>query len=444
MVPSISISNFKSYRRATLRLSRVTFLIGANGAGKSNALDALRFLNWMGRGERLDDIDTRLGSGPGQIRGTPSDLFNTGQAEFDFDLTIDSGKTYSFHQAISRCCRGDVRSGEQFLAVRGESLKAPHEKVPLYCLKDRRVDEYVESVDVEYNNFAQGGNKPRIVCSNRQAVFYQLMSESRFETAKSRKLIPALARMLKAAFGQMLFLDADLSKMRGYARKVKGRMLEKDASNISSVIYNICQDPELKRRLLDMIRSLPELNIKDVSFVETEIGDVMLQLVEGNSEGKPTPITLLSDGTLRLLAIAAGLLSAPAGSLVVIEELDNGIHPSRVRHIVEQLYEIARAQDVQLLVTTHNPALMSAIPIPFVGDVLCCYRNPQDGGSEVLKLSQSPRFVELLNKGKLGDLATSDTLDAIIKDKLSGKQLIEEKLGQLDMFDEMFEKETHE
>jgi hypothetical protein len=31
-----------------------------------------------------------------------------------------------------------------------------------------------------------------------------------------------------------------------------------------------------------------------------------------------------------VLAVAAALLSAPAGSLVVIEEIDNGVHPSRV------------------------------------------------------------------------------------------------------------------
>ena len=39
--------------------------------------------------------------------------------------------------------------------------------------------------------------------------------------------------------------------------------------------------------------------------------------------------TLLSDGTLRVLAIAAAVLSAPEGSLVVIEEVDNGVHPSQ-------------------------------------------------------------------------------------------------------------------
>lgn len=39
--------------------------------------------------------------------------------------------------------------------------------------------------------------------------------------------------------------------------------------------------------------------------------------------------SLLSDGTLRVLSIAAALLSAPVGTMVVIEEIDNGVHPSR-------------------------------------------------------------------------------------------------------------------
>lgn len=100
----------------------MTFMIGANGAGKSNALDALRFVNWMGRGERLDDIDTRLGSGPGQIRGTPQELFNCGKTEFDFDLTVAHAGDYAFHQTLSNVKRSDAEDDASFMVVHAESL----------------------------------------------------------------------------------------------------------------------------------------------------------------------------------------------------------------------------------------------------------------------------------------------------------------------------------
>jgi len=52
---------------------------------------------------------------------------------------------------------------------------------------------------------------------------------------------------------------------------------------------------------------------------------------------------VLSDGTLRALAIAAAVLSVTEGSLVVIEEIDNGVHPSRAKLLLDTLYDIAKA-----------------------------------------------------------------------------------------------------
>ena len=49
---SITIKNFKSYKEATLPLSPLTLLIGANASGKSNAIEAFRFLSWVAGGER--------------------------------------------------------------------------------------------------------------------------------------------------------------------------------------------------------------------------------------------------------------------------------------------------------------------------------------------------------------------------------------------------------
>lgn len=73
-------------------------------------------------------------------------------------------------------------------------------------------------------------------------------------------------------------------------------------------------------------------------------------------------IPVLSDGTLRVLAVAAALLSAPEGSLVIIEEIDNGVHPSRAGMLLENIQRVAESRGVRVLVTTHNPELMDALP----------------------------------------------------------------------------------
>ncbi|QXE26094.1 ATPase-like protein [Richelia sinica FACHB-800] len=72
---------------------------------------------------------------------------------------------------------------------------------------------------------------------------------------------------------------------------------------------------------------------------------------------------LLSDGTLRVLAIAAAMLSATEGSLVVIEEIDNGVHPNRAKHLLASIRDIAERRKLRVLLSTHNPALMDALSL---------------------------------------------------------------------------------
>ncbi|MFN7257459.1 MAG: AAA family ATPase [Microcystis sp.] len=60
MLTSLTLGNFKSYKEATLSLAPITFLIGANASGKSNALEAIRLLSWLAKGSRLDDIGDKI------------------------------------------------------------------------------------------------------------------------------------------------------------------------------------------------------------------------------------------------------------------------------------------------------------------------------------------------------------------------------------------------
>jgi predicted ATPase len=83
----------------------------------------------------------------------------------------------------------------------------------------------------------------------------------------------------------------------------------------------------------------------------------------------------LSDGTLRVLAIAATLLSVNSGTFVIIEEIDNGVHPSRADNLVKQIREIALERKLRVLITSHNQALLDAVPDSDIGNVLCCYRE---------------------------------------------------------------------
>ena len=91
MLTAITLENFKSYRHATLPLSPLTVLIGANASGKSNVIEGLRLLSWLAQGQRLSAIQYAVQSGERLVRGTVDDLaFQRG--EFFGSLTFGVGK----------------------------------------------------------------------------------------------------------------------------------------------------------------------------------------------------------------------------------------------------------------------------------------------------------------------------------------------------------------
>ncbi|WP_198284643.1 AAA family ATPase [Beggiatoa alba] len=69
MLTEIHIKNFKSYQDQTLHLSPLTLMIGANASGKSNALEAFRFLCWLSQGQKLSTLKYRIEDSEQILRG---------------------------------------------------------------------------------------------------------------------------------------------------------------------------------------------------------------------------------------------------------------------------------------------------------------------------------------------------------------------------------------
>ena len=192
-------------------------------------------------------------------------------------------------------------------------------------------------------------------------------------------------------------------------------VLSESGENFSAVLEELCRDEKVKQNILEIVRSLPEQEIIDINFSKTDENFMMVKLEESfPKEHHHTLAYSLSDGTLRVLAIASALYSVPEGSLLVIEEVDNGIHPSRIQHLVDKMYEIVSERKIQILVTTHDPAMMNAIPSKEKGKVLYCYRNKEDGCSKIVRLSDSPQYIDVLTN-KLGNLVSSSKFEDSIR-----------------------------
>ena len=73
MLTAFNLSNFKSFKAAQLALGPMTVLIGANAAGKSNAIEALRLLSWLAQGQKLSSIQHAINRAEQVVRGRTLD-----------------------------------------------------------------------------------------------------------------------------------------------------------------------------------------------------------------------------------------------------------------------------------------------------------------------------------------------------------------------------------
>ena len=441
MITSFTLKNFKSYKEAEMPLATLTFFIGPNASGKSNALEAIRLLSLLSKGTRLDDIERGIHGAGTLLRGEPTNLFRDIGKGFGIGCQMDGIRDHWNRLSVLISLVSD------HLIIADEFVSKESMPVPLYLY---RVDGQPSNAHtdeltlVRYNNF-NSGEMPQIPCSNRQAIFFQLETPGRFneKDTQSQWIIPIVVKEIRMNLRNVVFLEPRPETMRDYSY-LKDDIMKEDGRNLSSVLFKICKDRIDKDLLLQFVRSLPEQDITEIRFIKTERDDVMVRLVEsfgGKESVFDAPV--LSDGTLRVLAVGAMLLSAPIGSLVVIEEIDNGVHPSRAESLILQIKKISESRGLRVLLTSHNPALLDALPDDSLGDVLCCYRDPEFGDSRIVRLGDLDRFPELMAQGTLGELVTKQVLDRFLKDKTTPEERKKAALSWLDGFNKGESDECH-
>lgn len=421
MIRSFTIENFKSFKNAELKLAPLTVLIGANAAGKSNALEAIRFLSWMAQGSKLSALQFEVNQNNVSIRGKLKDVFFKGEKTFQLGCGLD-GPIKDLGGWFLKI-KLDLRE-EKEIHIYHESLYS--EANDMLYETYRPTAESATDITVSYNNFARGGKKPQVVCSDQLPIFSQLSYAGKLNPnhKKSISVIVPRARLTEEFLSKILFLDPSPQSMRDYSFP-SDTNLAGNGKNISAVLFNLInpvKHPVFKEigsrkdEILNFIKSLPEQEISDIGFLEGPRGEVMVTLTEtfGDKKSK-MDAGLLSDGTLRVLAIAGALLSAPENSIVIIEEIDNGVHPSRAKQLLHLINKIALERKLQIILSTHNPALMDALPDEVIPDVVFCYRDKVDGSSKLISLKDVPDYPELISQGSLGDLVTEGALSNFVK-----------------------------
>jgi predicted ATPase len=160
---------------------------------------------------------------------------------------------------------------------------------------------------------------------------------------------------------------------------------------------------------VDWLSELIAPDLTDLDFIETELGDVMLTLVEG--DGSRTSARALSDGTLRFLGTLVALRTTPSGSFVLLEEPETGLHPQRIHLLVEYLEAVTKERGIQVIATTHSPQFLQALSPESQRDAVLCARLPDHPGTVLRRLGDLPHFEEVTRRSNLDHLFTTGWLE---------------------------------
>ena len=401
----------------TVRLGGLSLIIGTNASGKSNIRDGLRFIHGISRGYSLAEIigEKYVEGGVLQWKGIRGGVRETvtrsgGSPKSEFTIQIgtkldddDGGGTASYYITVN------VGDKTHPPSVASEALIFSNNRHSFKTKGPVGVGQVAVSVNRPSAKKALG---PTLLLRSDRPALTQLPEHSEC-LPDVRKECRAFLRTISS----MRFLDLDPNSLR--RPSIPGQTILGDTGeNLSSVLQAICADPSSKESLIEWTRELTPLDVADLKFPEVSLeGRVQLQLVENG--GREISAESASDGTLRFLAFAAAVLGTEPSRFYFFEEIENGIHPNRAHLLVNLLQDVTSKGKIQVVGTTHSPALLSFLDQKALKDASLVYRAGPV--SKVRSLRDIPALWEMPVGSRLpGELLSSGWFEnaaAFLEDK---------------------------
>jgi predicted ATPase len=424
MIRELHLKGFKNFRDATLKPGNLTVLVGTNASGKSNLRDAFRFLHGVAREYTLAEIlgEKWIEGGTLQwkgIRGGVREVAYCGSRAFSLQTTLSTDFTGTYRYRIDIELDGAGRpprvSRESLYLLPGEMVFDSHP-----------VDDPPKQHDPGYLLVRPSGFEERIEHDTslrfkaNQPVLSQI-SKSGTSTPEQGPNQPVFLDNPEASFdvrlrvgdvlgslASMRFLDLAPDAMR--IPSMPGQDILGDrGENLSSVLQSICETESSKRVILEWIRELTPLDVRDFEFVPDQTGKVLLTLVE--SEDRRTSAYSASDGTLRFLAMIAAMLGTKPAEFYFVEELENGIHPTRLHLLLQLIEQKVSEGKIQVVATSHSPQLLGFLSEEARADAALLYRLPDQPDARIQPIMTIPEVKRILQEQDLARLHSSGWLE---------------------------------
>ena len=377
-ITRLKLENWRNFRAVDVPLSQRVFIVGPNASGKSNLLDALRFLR---------------------------------------DIAVPTG---GLRRAIAE--RGGMSAivslygpGEQPTGVgRRASWPVPTLSIEVHVDIGGEIWRYglVLARELVLSEEVDGPTGPllrRPSPDDRQDP--ALLTQTHLEQISANKSFRRLAELLSSI--EYTHLVPELVRQ---PRPPTRHGAQSDAYG-TDLLDSIGALPEdMRRRRLErltsqLVKVVPQL--RELLYMPDERGTPHLgaRFVPQRGPGTFHSETQLSDGTLRLMGLLWILDSG--SSPLLLEEPEMSLHASAVRQIPQLLAAVAARTDRQILVSTHSEEMLSDTGID-PSEVLIL--TPTDLETRVSVGADDPTLIALAeNDAPLGGLLVARTRPAHVE-----------------------------
>ena len=422
MVTRVEALKFRSLRHVSQPLGPFQILVGPNESGKSAFLDVLAFLADLQRVNLEHAIMGRLQlTIPGRATN-PQHLSWIGRSA-SFQLAVEANIPTTLRQRLQNphlsTCRYEI-------AVK-TSEPCGIAKETFFLKQESAKSEGVRS---EFPSRVSGPERIIIESESdapsgwRQAVFRNQHSEGasfRSETStqsfqhhvaygeaalahlpEEEELFPVAMWFHRMLTEGVQYIKLSKEALRRGCHTLRSSTLGPDGSNLPHVVDSFmkgCPD-RYSCWLMHVREAMPD--IERVSTA-TQPWDSHRYLVVRYRNGLKAPSWLVSEGTLRFLALTILAYLPERTGPYLIEEPENGIHPYDLETLFQSLSSI---YDTQVLLATHSAEIVRLVCV----DQLLCFSRDAAGCTDVVTGSAHPLLQNSPNAMDLGLLFGSGVL----------------------------------
>ncbi len=419
MLTTLEALSFRCLRYIRQPLGAWQLLIGPNASGKSTFLDVVGFLSDL-VGEK-DGVSAAVALRAPDVR----DLcwMRQGEAfELAVEATIPDRLRFRRNGSYTRV-RYEVRVGltseQREISLLAESLWLKPDS-PAYSNSEQRTlfpmpPQPPTAIVIESKRRSPSGWRPIVKKVPESGNDYFRSETSEWNNLFRLGRRSALANLpedeekfpIAIWFRRLLLegvqrLTLNSQALRLPSRPGSPRRFQPDGSNLPWVVFDLEENaPDRLRDWVAHVRTaLPDLRaIRTVERPE----DRHRYLVLDFETGLQAPSWLVSDGTLRLLALTVLAYIPELEGIYLIEEPENGIHPRAVETVLQSLSSVYEAQ---ILLATHSPVILTlAAP-----EQVLCFNRTQEGVTDIILGSQHPHLRDWQGETDLGTLFAGGVL----------------------------------